>query len=565
MYRYSVLYIVIVVLSSFPLIADEPVVIEDRRLTEAEEYGLEFIDESKLFSHLNYIASNLFEGREATERGAELTAEYAAALFRMWGLRPVGDDLDISGCQGPSYFQKFDVIEYSPLASSSFSVTTEEGASQYTTDFTYEVDFDIGFGVRDNVTISAPVVFVGYGMDVPEEDYREFENVTVENKIVLMVDGVPREDDDSLVWNESGQRTRYAGLRTRLSRLREEGAAGILIVQGRQEGRGLYQRFAQNIEHHHPRFNRHYEGDEPMEPRRRMHLAQSELSGSPVFNISRKAANSILQTTGQSLAEIQDAIDENLQPQSRELANVTATMQPEFETQVLWTNNVVGMIGGSDPELKDEVIIVGAHYDHDGKRSGYIWNGADDNGSGTSGVLTLAHAFATAPERPKRSILFALWGAEEKGLLGSRYFVDNPVVPFESIITKKNLDMIGRDRSNPDAGIYAEENTDQVFVTLSEQLPLLEEITEKNNEFTGLDLDMRVRNITGGGSDHVPFARNDIPVSFFFTGFHEDYHQPTDTVEKINFEKMARIVQLAYLNLWSLANYEADFNAYSAN
>ncbi len=565
MCRQSVLLTIIFMLSIFSLIADEPTAVAERELTEAEEYGLEFIDESKLFSHLNYIASDLFEGREATERGAELTAEYAAALFRMWGLRPVGDDLDISGRQGPSYFQKFDVIEYSPLAATSLSVTTTEDASQYTTDFSYEVDFDIGFGVRDNVTISAPVVFVGYGLDVPEEDYREFADVNVEDKIVLMIQGVPRGDDDSLVWNESGQRTRYAGLRNRLTRLREEGAAGILLVQGRQEGRDLYRRFAKNVDHNAPRFNRYYEGDEPMEPRRRMYLAQSELSGPPVFNVTRTVANTILKTTGQSIGEIQDAIDEDLRPRSRELANVTAAMQPEFETQVLWTNNVVGMIEGSDPDLKNEVIIVGGHYDHDGKRSGFIWNGADDNGSGTSGVLTLARAFATAPERPKRSILFALWGAEEKGLLGSNYFVDNPVVPFESIITKKNLDMIGRDRSNPAAGIYAEDNTNHVSVTVSEQLPLLEEITEKNNKITELDIDMRVRNVTGGGSDHAPFARRDIPVLFFFTGFHEDYHQPTDTVDKINLEKMTRIVQLAYLNLWSLADYDENYEAYTTN
>lgn len=564
MLRKKLLGVVLLIIIFQSGYAGDPVTVAERHLTDAEKHGLEFIDEWKLFAHLNYIASNLFEGREATERGAELTAGYAAALFRMWGLRPVGDDLDISGWQGPSYFQEFDVIEYSPLASSSLSVTTQEGDTRYTTDFSYEVDFDVGFGVRDNVNVSAPVVFVGYGLDVPEENFRELRNIDLKDKIVLMLTGVPREDDDSLVWNESGQRMQYAGMRARLSRLREKGAAGVLLVQSRREGRDLYRRFAQNVEQHHPRFNRYYEGDEPMEPRRRMHLAQSELSGPPVFNVSRKVANSILATTGKTLDGIQEAIDDNLRPQSRVLPNVTATMQPQYETKVLWTSNVVGLLEGSDPELKDEVIIVGAHYDHDGTRSGYIWNGADDNGSGTSGVLALAHAFATAPERPKRSILFALWGAEEKGLLGSYYFVNNPVVPLENIVTKKNLDMIGRDRSNPITGVRAEENTNQVSVTVSEQLPLLERITNENNAFTGLDIDMRVTNVTGGGSDHVPFARVGIPVSFFFTGFHEDYHQPSDTVEKINFEKMTRIVRLAYLNLWSLADYTGEYEELSA-
>ncbi len=271
----------------------------------------------------------------------------------MWGLRPVGDDLDISGWQGPSYFQEFDVIEYASLPASTLTIDTREGDAIYSTDFSYEVDFDIGFGVRENISITAPVVFAGYGLDVPEEDYHELKNVTIKDRIVLLLQGVPREDDDSLVWNKSGQRTRYAGLRARLSRLREEGAAGILLVQSRQDR---------------------------------------------------------------------------------------------------------------------------------------------------------------------------------------------------------------RDRSNPNAGIHAADNTNQVSVTVSEQLPMLERITKKNNEHTGLDIDMRVTDVTGGGSDHVPFARGGIPVSFFFTGFHEDYHQPTDTVDKINFEKMTRIVRLAYLNLWELANYEGDFN-----
>jgi len=545
--------------------AEEPALVESRVLTEAEEYGLTFIDEDKLFAHLHYIASNLFEGREATERGAKLTAEYAAALFRMWGLKPVGDDLDISGRNGPSYFQRFNVIEYDPLPTSTLTIDVRQETMHYTTEFSCEVDFSIGFGVSDNMTISAPVAFVGYGMDVPDENFRELQNVNVKDKVVLIMRGAPRRNDDSLVWNQAGQQMRYLNMRTRIARLREEGAAGVLIVTPSNEGEDLYAEFARNVDHHHPRFNRFYEGDEPMEPRRRMRLADGERSGIPVFNITRNVANAILASVGTTIDEIEIAIDERLRPQSRELRNVSATLRPEFNTQVLWTQNVVGMIEGSDPDLKDEVIIVGGHYDHDGKRSGYTWNGADDNGSGTSGVLALAHAFATAPAPPKRSILFALWGAEEKGLLGSVYFVDNPVVPFENIITKKNLDMIGRDQHNPDAGIYAEDNRNQLYITVSEQLPLLEKITTMNNEHIGLDITLRVTRVARGGSDHAPFARRGIPISFFFTGFHDDYHQPTDTVEKINFEKMTRIVRLAYLNLWSIANYDGDFVAAAAN
>jgi len=557
--------ILVIFIFSFGLYSEEPATGEARTLTEAEEYGLTFIDEEKLFSHLNYIASNLFEGREATERGAKLTAEYAAALFRMWGLKPVGDDLDISGRKGPSYFQRFNVIEYDPLPTSTLTIESQKETMRYTTEFSYEIDFSIGFGVSDNMTISAPVAFVGYGMDVPDENFRELRNVNVKDKIVLLMRGVPRRNDESLVWNQSGQRMRYVNMRTRIERLLEEGAAGILLVTPSEEGEDLYAEFAQNVDHHHPRFNRYYEGDEPIEPRRRMRLADRQRSGIPVFNITRNVANIILSSTGTTIDEIQKEINDKLRPQSRELRNVTATLRAEFKTTVLWSQNIAGLIEGSDQHLKDEIIIVGGHYDHDGKRSGYTWNGADDNGSGTSGVLALAHAFATAPEPPKRSILFALWGAEEKGLLGSNYFVENPVISFENIVTKKNLDMIGRNQHNPDDGIYAEDNTNQLYITVSEQLPLLEKITNMNNDHIGLDITMRVTRVARGGSDHAPFARKGIPISFFFTGFHEHYHQPTDTVDRINFEKMARIVRLAYLNLWSLANYEGDFITAAAN
>jgi hypothetical protein len=564
MYRNTMLVFLLFILHSLVLIGGEPVLVETRHLTESELYGLEFIDESKLFAHLNYIASNHFEGREATERGQELASEYAAALFRMWGLQPVGDDLDIHGWQGPSYFQKFNVIEFQHLPTSSLIIDTQQGTTRYKTDFSFETDFTIGFGVSDNVTISAPIVFAGYGLEVPDENFNELRNIDVKDKIILLSRGVPRSDDESLVWNQSAQRFRYANMRTRIERLREQGAAGVLVVPSYRED-DLYSQFVQNVDHHHPRFNRYYEGDEPLETRRRMRLADREQSGIPVFNITRAVANTILASTGKTITQIQKEIDDNLRPQSVNLNNVTASMQPRFHTKVLWTNNVVGLLEGSDPGLKNEVIVVGAHYDHDGQRSGFIWNGADDNGSGTSGVLTLAHTLTTAPERPKRSILFALWGAEEKGLLGSNYFMDNPVVPLENIITKKNLDMIGRDQNRPETGTFAADNKNQVFLTLSEQLPLLEKVTKENNELIGLDITMRITNATGGGSDHAPFARRGIPISFFFTGFHEDYHQPSDTVDKINFEKMAKIVRLAYLNLWSLANYEGDVYTLAAD
>ncbi len=526
-----------------------------RTLDESEEFGLSFIDEEKLFAHLNFISSDLFEGRGATERGAELMAEYAAALFRSWGLRPGGDLATFAGRTERSYFQHFHVIEYEPLPASSITVSSVRQGTRTERAFGLDVEFRIGYGFSENVSVTAPVAFAGYGMSVPEHRFDELGGVDVSGKIALIMSGVPHAGDSSYVWNQADGR-RHANLMQRIRRLREAGAAGVLIATsdiGVEDP--LYGEFASNVSHHHPRFARYYEGDEPLTPRRRMKLASRERDEIPVLYVTHKVADAILASSGKTLGGLKREIDERIRPQSRIVAHTTVVLHAEFSSRVLKTNNVLAFLEGSDPGLKDEVVIVGAHYDHDGKRDGYVWNGADDNGSGTAGVLTLAHAFSVAPERPKRSILFALWGAEEKGLLGSNFFVENPVIPLERIVVKKNLDMIGRDADNPQTGGGALENTNRVSVTVSAQMPMLESICRSNNEITGLDMNLRAQNITGGGSDHVPFARKGVPVISVFTGFHPDYHQPSDTVEKINFPKMTRIVRLSYLNLRTIANH----------
>jgi hypothetical protein len=540
------------------LIAGDPVPENIRTLEATEEYGLSFIDEEKLFAHLNFISSDLFEGRGSTERGAVLMSEYAAALFRLWGLSPAGDVMTFAGRTEQSYFQNFHVIEYNALPTTSLQVVQRDG--EYHRERRYQLDrqFRLGSGVSENLSVTAPVVFAGYGLSIPGE-FDELRNIDPKGKIVMIMSGVPRQGDTTMVWNRRGQRAQYVSTMPRIERLREAGAAAVLITTVPWEGEDpLYGEFAENISHHHPRFARYYEGDEPIEPRRRMRLAVRTRTSIPVVTVTAEVADVILEPTGKKLADYRDAIEANLRPQSELVPKITVALNAEFETKVLKTNNVLGLIEGSDSELREEIIIVGAHYDHDGKRSGYIWSGADDNGSGTTGVLTLAHAFATAPERPKRSILFALWGAEEQGLLGSTHFVDNPIVPLDKVIMKQNLDMIGRDRENAEAGIHADENKNRVFVTVSEQMPLLEEITIRNNEIISLDMNVSSRNVVSGGSDFVPFARRGVPIISLFTGFHPDYHQPSDSVEKINFEKMAKIVRLSFLNIWSIANHVED-------
>jgi Zn-dependent M28 family amino/carboxypeptidase len=193
------------------------------------------------------------------------------------------------------------------------------------------------------------------------------------------------------------------------------------------------------------------------------------------------------------------------------------------------------------------LIVLGAHYDHLGMHDGYIWNGADDNASGTVGVMTIAKAFMSTGIKPEKTIVFAAWTGEEMGLLGSSYFVQNPIKPLENILININFDMISRDSKSDTL-------KNKCSMGYLKNYTFLEELTDQNNESYGLGLDLRYWKSEGGrgGSDHAPFSEKGIPFCFFIAGFTTDYHQPTDEVEKVNFDKMSKIIKLGFLNTWEL-------------
>jgi Zn-dependent M28 family amino/carboxypeptidase len=233
--------------------------------------------------------------------------------------------------------------------------------------------------------------------------------------------------------------------------------------------------------------------------------------------------------------------------------------------------NVLGYIEGSDPNLKNELVVVGAHLDHLGKRGDYIFNGADDNGSGSVGVMNLARAFAVNPEKPKRSVLFALWTGEEEDLLGSRYYVMNPPFPIEKTVAYFNMDMISRPYAEttlrPMARMMNIPIENEVFkkIKLANFLPIsfsagagLAEVIREADQYVGLDLFLRESSgrieRSMGGSDHESFAPVKVPWIFAITAMHEDYHQTSDSVDKASGDMMAKISQLAYLTTYALAD-----------
>jgi Zn-dependent M28 family amino/carboxypeptidase len=262
---------------------------------------------------------------------------------------------------------------------------------------------------------------------------------------------------------------------------------------------------------------------------------------------------------------LQTLIDGDLQPQSRVIPDTKITIHYRNSSETTGrTYNVVGLLEGSDPELKAETILISAHHDHDGMSGSEIWHGADDNGSGTVGVVTLAHAFAVnakTGERPKRSILFVVFASEERGLLGAFYMAAHPLRPLETTRAMINFDMIGRNETESEQtkGLIEipTDTTNRLNLIGALYSPDYQRTVEAENKYVGLTLDDRFDHEAALNvffrSDQFPFVLHNVPAFWWFTGFHPDYHHTTDTADRINYVKMAKILRLAYLTGFKFA------------
>jgi Zn-dependent M28 family amino/carboxypeptidase len=507
-----------------------------------------------LKAHLSFLASNLLEGREATTRGYDIAADYAASLFQQNGLKPIAER---NGEK--TFLQVFPVTEIIGKNSDLLQILTSNGDSHIVHGFSNRVHF---LTSHNNTTMSltAPVVFAGYGLIEKDAGYDDYAGIDVRNKVVLVMTHAPGEGDENSYFYKKENRTRFFyGMEVFEKRrlAQERGALALLIVNdplGKHPG--FLDGFATNVAKK-PRNNLNV-----TTPRRRMTLPNSpaESSQIPIINISDDVANAIFHRTDKNLEALQRQINSRLQPASFEMMSKRVKIDTEVEMRLLNTSNVVGMIEGSDPQLKNEYVIVSAHLDHDGSRDGYIWNGADDDASGSAAVIELATVFARLKVKPRRSLLFCLWGAEEKGLLGSRYFTANPLVPLDKISAMIQLDMIGRDvepRVHQLKGKPKPKDLKRyIFSEISAQSPEIGDILNRANLTVGLEINFGATTHMQGDSDHYPFWLKKVPVLSIDDGvFHEDYHQPTDTIEKINFDKVLLVSRLTYLVMREIANH----------
>jgi hypothetical protein len=526
---------------------------------DAKEKGLEAITERAVRGQLEFLASDWTEGRHTGRPGIYLAADYIASLFQVYGLEPGGDPeyayptraQRMAGMRPTayrSYFQHFDLIEYKSGENHEFSIVNISESGTIAIDFDYRTDFS----VRTSdvaVDIEMPVVFAGYGFTDEKSGYDDFRGLDVAGKIILILSGYPGQNDTTSkaykAFRPADRRSR--GMRYR-ARAEKYAALGVTAVIEVDPGRDVTRSWSDNIPF---RYNTpDYEGDEPRASfsEYRMKIPGDKVAADPTsLTISDRALNELLKNTGLDLQAFAGEVKNSLKPASRELSGKKVRIKTSVESRMIRVRNVIGVLPGKDTS---EIIVIGGHYDHLGKHDGWIWNGADDNASGTVGVMTLAKACMATGEKPEKTIVFAAWTGEEKGLLGSKYFADHPYNDTRMILNL-NYDMISRDSPDDSLGV-------ECSMVYTKNYPVLKELADQHNEEYGLGLDISYRpsDRPGGGSDHTSFANKDVPVFYFMAGFPPEYHQPDDHTGLVNWKKMTNIIKVGYLNVWELANTE---------
>lgn len=460
---------------------------------------------AELREHLKFLASDALEGRKSGSKGAERAEQYIADEFKSYGLKPVGDN--------GTYLQKFEFVAGVRLGpKNSFSFMVNGSSKKVDVNKEYRP-----FGFSSSGSFSGDVVFVGYGIAATDKNYDDYKGIDVKDKAVLLLRNVP--EGDSL----KGKLDLFASLRYKASKAKELGAKALLVVTGPTDS----------------------DTDDLVK------LSYDQSTGNAgilAVHIKRDVANELLKSSGTTIKDIQAAINMAQSPKSMPLKGVSVSLETEINEIRQTTANVVGFLEGSDPVLKNEIIAIGAHHDHlgwGGDGSGSlkpdtvaVHHGADDNGSGTAGLLELAQAFAARKSELKRSMLFLSFSGEELGLLGSAYYVKFPTLPLEKTVAMLNMDMIGR------------LNNKALIVYGIGTSPGFEELAKKHNRDSMFVLKLNKDGY--GPSDHSSFYAKQIPVFHFFTDLHSDYHRPSDEYEKINYdgtEQVTKYVEAIALDL----------------
>jgi hypothetical protein len=458
----------------------------------------------RLKKDIFFLASEECQGRGIDTEGIHKAAEYLANEFKQAGLKPGG--------KGGTYFQPFNVAVGAATLEGTNAVTLT-GPQGQTIALQAGKDFQI-LMLGGSGEVKAPVVFAGYGLTVPKANYDDFKGLDVTGKVVVVLRRVPRWNNDATPF--AGDQNAYQGVEAKIANAERRGAAAVLLVNDRSEA----------------------DAGDPFAG------AQGSImpAGVPVAQVRRNLLDTMFVSgKGTTLAAVEQDIDRDLQPRSGPIPGWTANLTATIKRTTYPCKNIIAVLEGAGP-LAKETVVVGAHYDHLGFGFGKlgkdqpkkIYPGADDNGSGSTTVVELARRFGAIKDRQGRKMVFMLFSAEERGLLGSRYYCSTePLFPLETTVAMLNLDMVGR----------LNEKDPQLTAEGFDTGKGLREMLDKFNEDFGFKL-VGNKGIFAR-SDQYSFYQKNIPAMFFFSGFHPDYHKQTDFADRINIAGMAKIAALS--------------------
>ncbi len=503
----------------------------------ASERGADNITAAQLRDYLSFIASDELEGRDTPSRGLDTAAKFIAMSMSRWGLKPAGDD--------GTYFQKIALRR--DLIDRTLTRVQFNG-------FSLDLGNDYIPSPRAG-DVSGQLVFAGSGWLLKSKNIDGFKGIDAKGKIAIVfspLSGLPRGTIRSDLTGKRGEDWMEPG-----EYARKQGAVGLIVVPDFQ--------FFASWEVNRQRLTER--GTIMVEK------FQTQTVGLlPTIIASPRLASILFQGERQNATTLYErAYGGNELPASFALSEgkvMSITVTPKGEP--LATQNVVAVFEGSDPVLKNEYVALGAHYDHEGMnslaRGDRIYNGADDDGSGTTTLIAIAEALSKARIKPKRSVLLVWHTGEEKGLWGSRYFADYPTVPLGQIVTQINLDMVGRSKKEGDTNPrnLNLSGPNQIYVIGSRMMSTeLGDLAEHvNKSYLNLTYDYRYDDPKDPNrfffrSDHYNYAKKGIPIIFFFDGEHEDYHRVTDTADKIDYQKMEKIARTVYMTMFEIANRPA--------
>jgi hypothetical protein len=501
--------------------------------------GTSRINAEDLEAYVSFLASPQMQGRSNGEPELEIAVKYLETQAKLLGLKPAN---------GTSYLQSYSIMKkmidpgrsmIKIVSSGEDSVTIKEPMIQL---------FPVG---ASDFEIEGEAVFAGYGIRSDKYHYNDFENISTDGKILLLMNRSPLTEDGTKYLFTEPVWSSFMSIQTKITNLLFSKAKAILIVADPKSG-------FSSIEQQYPgiaselKSSKYLKGTKPL---------TFDMPAMPrIIFVHRTVADELLKGTGHTLDELQKKIDYELKPQSFLIPGKRMKITEASENEEMILHNVAGWIEGSDPVLKNEFVVFSGHADHIGRAGDQINTGADDDASGCAAILEIAEAFQSLERKPLRSLLFLWVTGEEIGLFGSQSYVNNPLFPLANTVADINLDMIGRAKGIADSTKETPmTGKSGVFVITDNQSKDLLAIADEADKKSPIEIDYSLSGRDNplqlfSRSDHYNFVKKDIPILFFTTGLHSDYHKPGDVVEKIDFDKMELITKMVYEIGYTVSN-----------